>query len=253
MPKGNLLIFIPCYNERENVAKLHKRIKALKLKADILFIDDNSPDGTGKILDNLARLHPSTFVLHRPGKQGVGSAHKTGIRWAYERGYKNLITMDGDFTHLPEDIPVILENSKNYDVVVTSRYLGKKSLEGWNLLRKALTLLGHLTTKFILKMPFDATGAFRFYKLEKIPQGIFNLVESSSYAFFFESLHILHLNKFRIKEIPIKLPPRTYGSSKMSMFDAFKSLKSLLVIYFHTLGKRKYMVNLNINSNYHED
>ena len=239
---NRLLILIPCYNERENVPKLHQRIRALKLEADVLFVDDNSPDGTGVVIDNLAKKYRNTFVLHRPGKQGIGSAHKEGIRWAYEKGYKNLITMDCDFTHPPEYIPVLLENSEGYDVVVTSRYLRKRSLEGWNILRKTLTLLGHLMTRFILKMPYDATNAFRFYNLENIPPEIFSLAESNSYSFFFESLHILHLNKLRIKEIPINLSPRTYGSSKMRMSDALQSLKLLFVVYFNTLGKKKYIV-----------
>lgn len=240
--KNRLLILIPCYNERENAPKIHKRITALKLEADVLFVDDNSPDGTGKILDNLAKLYPNTFVLHRPGKQGVGSAHKAGINWAYKKGYKNLITMDCDFTHPPEYIPVILENSKDYDVVVTSRYIRKKSLEGWNILRKILTLFGHLMTRFILNMPYDATNSFRFYNLEKIPQRIFRLVESDGYSFFFESLHVLNLNGLKIKEIPINLSPRTYGSSKMKVSDAFQSLRTLFTVYLNTLKKDKYIV-----------
>jgi dolichol-phosphate mannosyltransferase len=243
--KNRLLILIPCYNEKENAPKIHKRITALRLKADILFVDDNSPDGTGKILDKIAKSHPHTFVLHRPGKQGIGSAHKAGINWAYQKNYKGLITMDCDFTHPPEKISLILENSRDYDVVVTSRYLRKKSLEGWNVLRKALTLFGHLLTRLLLKMPYDATNAFRFYNLEKIPQGLFSLVDSDGYSFFFESLHVLNLNKFRIKEIPINLPPRTYGSSKMRISDALQSLQTLFVVYFNTLRKNKYVVGFN--------
>lgn len=240
--KNSLLILIPCYNEKENVPKIHKRITALRLRADILFVDDNSPDGTGKIIDGLTKAYPGTFVLHRPNKQGIGSAHKAGIEWAYEKGYKNLITMDCDFTHRPEDIPVILENSKGYDVVVTSRYLRKKSLEGWNVLRKTITLLGHFMTKFLLKMPYDATNAFRFYNLMKIPPEIFRVVESNGYSFFFESLHVLNFNKFRIKEIPVNLSPRTYGSSKMRVRDAFQSLKNLFVVYLNTVRGERYGV-----------
>lgn len=235
------LILIPCYNEKENVLKIEKRIAALKLSVDILFVDDNSPDGTGKILDGLAKKHPNVFVLHRPGKKGIGSAHKEGINWAYQRGYEKLVTMDADLTHLPEDIPVLLANSRGYDVVVTSRYMRKKSLEGWDFSRKVLTRLGHLMTRVLLKMPYDATNAFRFYDLKRIPRKIFALVESNGYSFFFESLHVLNLNGFKIKEIPINLSPRTYGSSKMKVSDAFQSLRNLFVTYLNTL-KGKYVV-----------
>src|SRR6516164_6890047 len=112
-----------------------RRLSAQGLDADLLFLDDNSPDGTGKLLDELALTHSRLHVIHRTGKQGVGSAHVTGIHWAYEHGYDRLVTMDCDFTHSPDDIPPMLEAAAaGADVVVASRYLQRNSLPGWNLL-----------------------------------------------------------------------------------------------------------------------
>src|SRR6185295_1754484 len=142
--RNEILIFIPTYNERENVEKLCHQLLALKLSADILFVDDNSPDGTGDILENLSKQYANVKVLHRSGKLGIGSAHKMGIKLAYERGYEWLVTMDADFSHTPSDILKFLEQRDNYDVVVGSRYMNKGSLQGWNLMRRALTQTGHI-------------------------------------------------------------------------------------------------------------
>jgi len=223
-----MLIFIPTYNEKENARDLYKEIKALGIKADILFMDDNSPDGTGGILDTIAHNDSSVKVIHRPGKLGIGSAHSQGIQYAYTHGYKKLLTMDCDFTHSPKDIPRMLAASQDRDVTIASRYLQSNSLPGWNPLRRFLTYFAHFLTRVCLGNHFDASGAFRVYDLQKIPMGVFQLVESKSYSFFFESIFILTKNHFTINEIPIVLPSRTYGHSKMNCFEAFKSARYLL-------------------------
>lgn len=233
------LVFVPTYNERENVVKLCEDILALRLPLDILFVDDNSPDGTGDVLDDLSRKYANVFVLHRKGKLGIGSAHLEGIHWAHARGYPWLITMDCDFTHPPEHIPDLLREAKDYDIVVGSRYLLKDSLSGWNPYRKVLTFVGHLLTKYILKLSYDATGAFRLYRLDKIPPYAFSAVRSMGYSFFFESLYILNLNRYAIKEIPIKLPPRTYGHSKMGWSDAVHSFNLLVSVCLNTWFHRE--------------
>ncbi len=238
MNQTKVLIFIPTYNESENVVILLERLMALGLDADIVFMDDNSPDGTGKILDLLAEHNPRLKVLHRTGKLGIGSAHQEGIAWAYARGYTFLITMDCDFTHPPEILPELLKYREDYDVVIGSRYMLKDSLEGWNIYRKILTKLGHFLTALLLRLKYDATGALRLYRLDKIPPYAFNLVTSRGYSFFYESLFILNFNHFRIKEIPIKLPVRTYGHSKMRLSDAWQGFKLLIVLFWGTLFER---------------
>jgi len=225
------LIFIPTYNEAENVEKLFFEIQSLAIDADVLFLDDNSPDGTGTIIDNLIKNQRGVFVIHRSGKLGIGSAHKAGIQWSYENKYNVLITMDCDFSHSPEYILDFIRHSSQNDIVIGSRYLEKHSLETWNLFRKFLTHVGHFLTTTLLKMPYDSSGAFRLYNLNQIPRDVFDLIRSNGYSFFFESLYILNFNKCTIYEFPISLPSRTYGSSKMAYKDIFMSLKYLGLIY----------------------
>ena len=225
---GKTLIFIPTYNERENAPEMVRRLSALTLDADLLFLDDNSPDGTGTLLDQLADANPRLHVIHRIGKQGVGSAHVAGINWACEHGYDTLVTMDCDFTHSPDDISRMLGASAGADVVVASRYMQAHSLPGWNLPRRLLTNVGHLLTRIFLGMAYDATGAFRVYDLRRIPRAAFALVRAKGYAFFFESLFVLHCNSLTIAEVPIILPARTYGHSKMSFREAIRSAQQVV-------------------------
>jgi dolichol-phosphate mannosyltransferase len=233
---GKTLIFIPTYNERENAPEMVKRLFALKLDADLLFLDDNSPDGTGLLLDELAVRNSRLHVIHRDGRQGVGSAHVAGIHWAYQNGYDVLLTMDCDFTHSPDDIlPMLRAAEAGADVVVASRYLQANSLPGWNLLRRLLTNIGHLLTRTFLGMTYDATGALRVYDLRKIPKAAFALVRAKGYAFFFESLFALHCNEFRIVEVPIRLPARTYGHSKMSFREALRSARQVVSLSIASL------------------
>ena len=227
----DLLIFIPTFNERENVETLLNQLLALNLSADILFVDDNSPDGTGKLLEQLALKYSCVLVEHRAGKFGIGSAHRYGIAWAYNHGYRKILTMDCDFTHSPEYISQFLELAENADVVVGSRYLKEGSLSTWNARRRLLTRLGHWATDLFLDMPYDATGGFRVYRLDLVSKHFLNLIKSDSYSFFFESLFVLHCNRYKIVELATELPARTYGHSKMRMQDALSSLKHLMHLY----------------------
>lgn len=240
-PSRTLLV-IPTYEERENVAPLVRDIKALGLECDMLFVDDNSPDGTGRLLDEMAQRDPRLRILHRPGKLGVGSAHLAGIRFAYREGYERLVTMDCDFTHNPAYLLDLLAASEGADVVVGSRYLQRRSLTGWNPLRKLLTYTGHFLTRTLLDLPYDATGALRLYDLRTIPAYVFDVVSSAGYSFFFESLYILHLNGLRVREVPIILPPRTYGHSKMSVREVLKSVWLLVATRLNATFNRELLV-----------
>jgi dolichol-phosphate mannosyltransferase len=221
------------------VERLYGQIRELGLGTDILFLDDNSPDGTGRIIDGIAAEDPSVHVIHRERKLGIGSAHLDGIRWAYAHGYQTLVTMDTDLTHSPERIADFLSHSHDHDIVIGSRYMQEGSLRTWNLLRKTLTHTGHLLTTFLLGMPFDATGGFRVYRLDRIPAGVFELVYSASYSFFFESLYVCWLNGAKVFEVPIELPARTYGSSKMAFKDALRSTLLLAHLFMKTRIDRR--------------
>lgn len=223
-----LLIMIPTYNEVENVGLMQSGIMALGLDCDLLFVDDNSPDGTGAVIDEAVAGNPRIHVIHRPGKLGLGSAHLDGIRWAYGQGYSRLITMDSDLTHSPSDISRMLAEGDKAEVVVGSRFTRKESLQGWTPVRKLMTHTGHFLTSTLLGLPADATGAFRLYNLDRIPLDIFEMVESKGYSFFYESLHRLFINGFAVHEIPIDLPARTYGHSKMRFKDVAESVRFLV-------------------------
>src|SRR5947208_2787861 len=234
MKSPKLLIFIPTYNEAENVERLCRELTALQLGADILFCDDASADGTGEIIERLSEEFPHVRVIHRSGKLGIGSAHHEGIRYAYAEDYETLVTMDCDFTHQPTDVLRLLQaaQASGRSVTVGSRYLKRHSLPGWNPLRRSLTHLGHFLTVTLLHLPQDATGALRVYQLGAIPQELFDRVRSCGYSFFFESLFVLHRNGFAIKEMPIALPARTYGSSKMCLRETVRSASRLLKLYW---------------------
>ena len=222
------LIFIPTYNERENALAIYRIISNLSLELDLLFLDDNSPDGTGSVLDAIAASDQKVKVIHRTEKLGIGSAHIDGILWAFETGYDHLVTMDCDFTHSPSDIPKLLDTVKRCDLVIGSRYLQRGSLPGWSLYRRFITRFGHFVTRSLLHIPFDASGAFRVYNLTRIPRELFSSVVSKGYAFFPESLFLLSRNDFAIKEVPIVLPARTYGHSKMTTGEVVRSASIIL-------------------------
>lgn len=222
MSPNRRLVLIPTYNEAGNIHEMADRLRALGL--DMLFVDDASPDGTGRVLDGLAAKDHTIRVLHRPCKQGVGSAHLDGIAFAYERGYSVLITMDADFTHPPEAVPALLAGTEGVDLVVGSRFVENGAFVGWSLWRKMLSVAGHWTTGRLLGMPYDATGAFRAYRLDRIPRDLFSRVRSSGYAFFFESLFVLSRGGVAIREVPVRAERRRRGRSKMNFRDMAASL-----------------------------
>lgn len=225
--KNKLLIFTATYNEAENITKLLELLISLNLEADILVIDDNSPDGTGKLVDLFTERHPNVKLISRSSKLGIGSAHQQAIKYAYDCGYDTLVTLDADFSHQPSDIPRFINKSINYDVVIGSRFRSSESLSEWNIIRKFITHLGHFLTKNLLAMPYDASGALRLYKLDQIPIELFNRLKSQNYEFFFESLLAIHINNFRIGEVEVNLPARTYGHSKMEIKHIVSGLINL--------------------------
>lgn len=219
---GRTLVFIPTYNERDDAPRICGQIHALGLDADVLFVDDGSPDGTGRVLEELKPRFPRLVVHHRPAKLGIGSAHLGAVEWAYDNGYRVLVTMDCDFTHSPADIPALIAASRGCDLAVGSRWARKDSLPGWNLLRRSMTWLGHALTRVVLGLPQDASSAFRAYRLDRLPRELFRLVHSGGYGFFFESMLVFHRNGCSIAEVPIVLPARTYGHSKRSALAALR-------------------------------
>jgi len=194
----------------------------------MLVIDDGSPDGTGDLVEKLRVPYPNLYLLRRPGKQGIGSAHIAGLKYAKAQGYNTLISLDADFSHKPSDLPRLLALTNSTDVVLSTRFENTESLADWNIFRKGMTHLGHFLTRTLLGMPYDATSGLRAYKLAAIPNSLIDLIESRDYEFFFESLMLFHLYGLTIAEVSIVLPARTYGHSKLSARFALRAFLRLV-------------------------
>jgi dolichol-phosphate mannosyltransferase len=233
MNRNTILLFTPTYNEAEGIRSLIGQLLKLDLAADILVIDDNSPDGTGDIVAEMMQNHLNLKLLKRDGKQGIGSAHLTALRYAKAEGYRLFVSLDADYSHTPGDIPRLLELKDTHDIVVGSRFQRESSLREWNLFRRFLTHLGHFLTQAMLRLPYDATGGLRLYRLDRIPITLFDRIESRDYEFFFESLTLFHMTGFKIGELPVDLPARTYGHSKMRIGHMVRGLLRL----FRLAGK----------------
>lgn len=226
-----LVISIPTYNEATNIEGIYNSLREISSSADFLFIDDNSPDGTGNLIKQICEKDNKVFLHERPKKLGVGSAHIYAIKWAYDNGYDNLLTLDADFTHTAKAVKNILDLSEsNEGIIVGSRFIDKNSLPGWTFYRKFMTHYGHFLTKFLLGIPYDATGSLRLYNLKAISYQVLSLVKSGGYAFFPESMFVLSNNNIKIKEVPVTLPSRTYGNSKMTIKEVLKTVRLLMTI-----------------------
>ena len=229
----DILIIIPVLNEEKNIFLIFNKIKQnLKKNFNILFIDDNSNDKTRQNIYYLKKKYKNIFLIKRPRRLGIGSAHKVGLSWGYKKKYKYIITMDCDGTHNPKYINKMLKIAKfqNAQIITTNRFLNKNSLEDWSTWRILLTNLRHIIIKLLLNIQFDSSGAFRLYKTSEIQINDILLAKNESYSFFWESIFIL-TKKYKIKEIPINLPGRLSGSSKMNFGEIFKALGYLLIFF----------------------
>jgi dolichol-phosphate mannosyltransferase len=211
------LIIVPTYNERENLPRMAQRLSSLPVPVDLLVVDDNSPDGTGKMADELAAKHPEIHVLHRAEKNGLGRAYIAGFKWALERGYEFIFEMDGDFSHNPDDVPMFIEATKNADLVLGSRYKGGIRVINWPLKRLMLSRGAGKYVKYVTGMPFtDPTGGYKCFRRRALQAINLEAVQSNGYSFQIEMTHILWRQGFRIVEVPIIFTDRAEGHSKMS-------------------------------------
>jgi dolichol-phosphate mannosyltransferase len=218
-----LIVVIPTYNESENIRPMTEALFALEIpELEILIVDDESPDGTGTIADELAAEHTDRFhVLHRTGERGLGLAYIDGFAWALEHGADYIVQMDCDFSHSPEYIPQFLEHIKDYDVVVGSRYVrGGKTDEDWGFGRWLLSWWANsIYTRLILGCKVkDVTGGFKCWRRETLQGiGVTNCIRSRGYIFQVEMAYATEKLGCRVLEIPIYFEDRRVGKSKMSM------------------------------------
>ncbi len=228
-----VLIIVPTYNERDNLPQLIKRINAQPAEADVLVVDDNSPDGTGRLADEIAAVNPTVNVLHRQEKNGLGRAYIAGFQWALERHYEFVFEMDGDFSHNPADVPAFLEVAKNADLVIGSRYWNGIRVINWPLNRLVLSLGAAQYVKIITGMPFtDPTGGYKCFRRAALQAVDLDGVRSNGYSFQIEMTHKIWRQGMRVAEVPIIFTDRFQGSSKMSRKIVWEALGMVWRLWF---------------------
>ncbi len=212
------LIVIPTYNEKENIRELCDAILGIRDDIGILVVDDNSPDGTGAIVDAVAEKNSRVHVIHREAKLGLGSAYITGFKWALANTeVKFVFEMDADFSHNPGSIPAFLEAIRDHDLIVGSRYLDGITVINWPLSRLILSCGANIYTRIVTGLPLkDSTGGFKCFRREVLEQLPLDTIRSDGYSFQIEMNFFCWKKGFRIKEIPIIFEDRRVGVSKMS-------------------------------------
>ncbi|HEY0487196.1 MAG TPA: polyprenol monophosphomannose synthase [Mycobacteriales bacterium] len=214
---GSVLVVVPTYNEADNIRPIVARLRAAVPAAYVLVADDNSPDGTGALADELAAADDHVSVLHRPGKQGLGAAYIAGFAWAEQQGFDVVVEMDADGSHAPEELPRLLDALRGADVVLGSRWVPGGEVVNWPRHRMLLSRGGTLYTRMALGLPLhDATGGYRAYRMRAL-QGIdVGSVASQGYCFQVDLAWRVWRAGFRIAEVPITFTERERGQSKMS-------------------------------------
>ena len=212
-----ILVIVPTYNERDNIESIVTRVLQSVPEANLLVADDSSPDGTGKIADELAIADPRVHVLHRPEKAGLGAAYIAGFRWGLERGYDVLVEMDADGSHAPEQLPRLLAALRDADVVLGSRWVAGGTVVNWPKSRELISRSGNLYTRVALGMPLrDATGGYRAYRRGVLESIDLDSVASQGYCFQVDLAWRAARAGFRVVEVPITFADRERGESKMS-------------------------------------
>ena len=217
MSVGKVLVVVPTYNERDNLQLIADRLHAAVPDADLLVVDDASPDGTGKIADEMAERCDWVHVLHREGKAGLGAAYVAGFGWAREKDYDVVVEMDADGSHAPEQLPRLLAALENADLVLGSRYVPGGEVVNWPKSRELLSRGGNAYTRAALRLPLkDATGGYRAYRrtvLDSLPLGE---ISSQGYCFQVDLAWQTWRKGYRVVEVPITFVERERGESKMS-------------------------------------
>jgi len=228
LPIGKIVVLIPTYNERENLPLIVSRLRAAVPEADVLVLDDNSPDGTGAVADQLAADDGQVRVLHRTSKEGLGAAYLAGFAWALDNGYDALVEMDADGSHQPEQLRSLLAALTDADVVLGSRWVHGGSVVNWPIHRKVLSLGGNVYARVLLGMPIaDATGGYRAYRASALRSMDLHDVASQGYCFQVDLAWRAVRRGLKVVEVPITFVEREIGDSKMSHAIVRESLKKL--------------------------
>jgi dolichol-phosphate mannosyltransferase len=232
-------IIIPTYNERENIGPLVKEILNLGLDSQVIIVDDNSPDGTGELADELADQHPGVRVIHRPGKLGLGTAHIAGMKAALSDDVALIVTMDADFSHHPRYVPDMLAALKRFDVVIGSRYVPGGGTLYCTAPRKALSRGANLFARTMLSLHAgDTTAGFRAYRRAVLESIALDEIVSDGYSFLIEMLYRCQRQGWRVGEVPIVFENRQRGASKISKTEILKAMQAVVRLSWERAGGR---------------
>lgn len=221
---NKMLILIPTYNERENIAALIEDIIIILPETDILVVDDNSSDGTDEIVQRLSKQHPQVKLITKPGRRGLGSSYVLGFKYALNKNYDFIFQMDADFSHHPRYLTQFLQEVGKYPLVLGSRYIRGGQIKGWNMFRKILSYFGNLYARCLLGLDIrDLTGGYKCYQREALAGIMSNPIVSDGYVFQIETTLKAHKKGFAIKEIPIIFENRCRGKSKISKKIIFEA------------------------------
>lgn len=224
-----VFVITPTYNEKENIGNLVNKVLALPVGAEVVVVDDNSPDGTGRLLDALAAGEPRLHVIHRPGKLGLGTAHIAGLRYALAGGADFAVTMDADLSHDPAYIPAMLEAARSFDLVIGSRYADGGAAVNSPAHRRALSRGANLFARLVLGLRAgDCTAGFRCYGAAVLKALDLDAIFSDGYSFLIEVLAEIQARGFSIGEVPIKFIDREMGASKISRSEIRKAVYTVL-------------------------
>jgi dolichol-phosphate mannosyltransferase len=211
------LVVVPTYNEAETIVALLEAVRSTAPGVDVLVVDDGSPDGTGKLAEDVAARLGQIEVLHREAKAGLGTAYRAGFARGLAQGYDAVVEMDADFSHDPQALPGLLEAAEDYDVVIGSRYVPGAAIPNWTLARLALSRGGNLYASLLLSLRVaDSTAGYRVYRREALERMDYQTVRAEGYAFQIEMTHRARQAGASIKEVPITFVDRVQGTSKMS-------------------------------------
>jgi dolichol-phosphate mannosyltransferase len=211
------IVVIPTYNECENLSPLITQLLSLNDSLDVLVVDDNSPDGTGRLADALAAACPRVHALHRPEKQGLASAYVAGFSFALAHGYDRVVEMDADFSHRPQDLPRLLAATEQADVAIGSRNVSGGQAVNWSPLRHLVSKGGSAFARAALGLPIkDCTSGFKVFRRDALERLDLTAVCTHGYGFQVELNHACHRAGVRLVEVPIVFPDRARGRSKMS-------------------------------------
>jgi dolichol-phosphate mannosyltransferase len=238
------LIIIPTYNERQTIAELVLGIVALSPSFIVLVVDDSSPDGTAKVVLEIAQQNPRIRLLSRPSKQGLGTAYIVAFRYALQEGFQRIVTMDADFSHNPAALPSLVNTVNEWDVVIGSRYVQGGRIERWPWFRRQLSSIANLLTRRLLGGTIcDWTSGYRCYRGEVIAKLPFDDIRANGYSFLVEVLAACVSLGCRVTELPITFSDRRGGQSKLSRWEIYKAMLTLLRLsmkkFLRWIGRRR--------------